>query len=244
MNKFFKMENLMRLYDEMNAKYDIVPFRKQTKPGQVILRHDIDVDVKKAFDLAVIERMLGIHSTYFVLLSAPYNVWYKKNKMFLKAIYGFGHEIGLHFDPSIYSLKNSMIENIWKEKRVLEDVLGTKIYSVSIHNYSKHKNQCLVPDMINAYDPKLFNDETYWSDSRGIIKKDIYKVLEKTKEGKTVQILMHPIYYSDEGYSYETLFDESVLEYALSLYEEYRINKIYDKEIDIEDIIRRYGQHE
>ena len=234
MNEHFKTENINKLLEKMNEDYLLTTFGDWKEPGQVLLRHDIDIDIQKAHDMAEMEKRIGIEATFFVLVSAhSYNILSKKNKGLLKSIAGMGHEIGLHFDPSLYEDKehDELIAIADLEATVLSMAIDEPITSISVHNYSVHHKQPLFPQFLNAYDPKIFYDEIYWSDSRGVIKKDIFEVLNKTRDDKTVQILMHPIYYGEDGYRYLELLYDTIFEYADEMDNEYRINKVYDDEI-------------
>ena len=76
----------------------------------------VDFDLQLALDLALFEKEIGIKSTYFILTTCEsYNVLAEKNKEILKKIISLGHEIGLHFDPTLY--KNNL-EDTWKCKYI------------------------------------------------------------------------------------------------------------------------------
>jgi hypothetical protein len=56
--------------------------------------------------MAELERDLNIKANYFILLSSTnYNALSKINRKYINKIHSFGHEIALHFDPSIYMNK-------------------------------------------------------------------------------------------------------------------------------------------
>lgn len=94
----------------------------------VILRHDIDYDIKKSLEMACIEAEAGVTSTYFVLLTSDfYNIFSKKNTEMLQKILSFGHDIGLHFDevryPDCINVEE-IKEKIIYEVEILEKILG------------------------------------------------------------------------------------------------------------------------
>ncbi len=83
------MEFTYKAYREMinslkEAGYEFCDYADwEKKKMPVILRHDIDYDVKKALGIAEIESGAGISSTWFVLLtSSLYNVYSKKLLIF------------------------------------------------------------------------------------------------------------------------------------------------------------------
>ena len=68
-----------------------------------LVRHDIDFDLAPAHRLAAIEAEEDVYSTFFVLVGCrSYNILHHENRERLRDIIQMGHEVGLHFDPSIY----------------------------------------------------------------------------------------------------------------------------------------------
>lgn len=66
------------------------------------LRHDVDISLKKALEMAEIEAKQDFHSTYYILLSSPfYNAFDVENLERIRMIKELGMGIGLHFDASI-----------------------------------------------------------------------------------------------------------------------------------------------
>lgn len=104
----------------------------------VILRHDVDVSLKKALKMAQFEHSCGVVSTYFILITADfYNAFNKRNRELIRRIKELGMEIGLHFDETMYSSNCNIIEAIRNEIVVMQQMLNVKIGSVSMHVPSK-----------------------------------------------------------------------------------------------------------
>ena len=105
----------------------IIPFKEAPcrKGSYIILRHDVDLDLYPAYKISQIEKQLGIKSTFFIMTSCQnYNPLSATNRKLLKDIQNDGHEIGLHFDPSIYhdcSIKD-LNKKAKKEILLLESV--------------------------------------------------------------------------------------------------------------------------
>ena len=75
---------------------------------QLLLRHDIDIDVQLAHEMAKIEHGLNIKSTYFFMLTNPlYNLMERENFFRVNEIKEVGHTISLHFDTTCYYNKES-----------------------------------------------------------------------------------------------------------------------------------------
>lgn len=95
----------------VKEKFDVIPLHKMFhyhNPAKVVvcMRHDVDVRIFKALQMALLENKYDIQSTYFMLATAPYYGEYKKGKITrykcmeecYKKISGLGHEVGIHND--------------------------------------------------------------------------------------------------------------------------------------------------
>src|SRR5258706_7568080 len=69
----------------------------------VVLRHDIDISLRPALEIARIEYEQGIQGTYFVLLRSPfYNSLSRPNAELIRQIHQYGHQIATHLDLAAY----------------------------------------------------------------------------------------------------------------------------------------------
>ena len=106
--------------------------------SSICLRHDIDFSVKEAYKIALIEKDMGIKANYFFMLSSnTYNPLSNENRTYIEKILNLGHEISLHFDPSIYDDIDSFFV---KEKALFEEMCSVKINIVSLHRPRKCLN--------------------------------------------------------------------------------------------------------
>ncbi|MBI2654849.1 hypothetical protein HYX06_00295 [Candidatus Woesearchaeota archaeon] len=140
----------------------------------IFLRHDVDFDLKLALRMAVTEHKLGIKSTYFIRMHAPYNIFFYPNYKALRDIASMGHEIGLHHEGNFSILFNENEKDmIRREKAILEMVANTSIKGISSHeslksNLSSDVNPDILNNLVFAYDaysPKFTKDIKYISDS-------------------------------------------------------------------------------
>jgi hypothetical protein len=70
----------------------------------VYLRHDLDVCLEEALDMANLESELGVRATYFILVNSPlYNSLSQDSLYFVHHIQAKGHWIGLHIDLGLLS---------------------------------------------------------------------------------------------------------------------------------------------
>ncbi len=172
----------------------------------VILRHDIDNDIEKALQLALVENKIGVKSTFFTLVTSDfYNVYSSKSERLLKQIVDCGHEIGLHFDELRYPMITSPDEatdKILQEAKFLGEVIGEKITTVSMHRPSKMilDADLQIPDMINSYGQVFFKGFKYVSDSRKRWREPVDEIIA-SEQYKRLHILTHAIWYNEVNIS-------------------------------------------
>ena len=86
----------------------------------LLLRHDVDFSVDFAHKLATVEFNLGIHSTYFFMLTSNmYNLISGAHKELVKDIAKMGHKVSIHFDPTAYD----QLKKFEDEKKLFESIL-------------------------------------------------------------------------------------------------------------------------
>ena len=204
----------------------------------VILRHDIDTSLNKALEIAKLENVLGVSAYYFVLLSTDfYNINSEKSLKILKEIRKLGGRIGLHFDEKKYNLKSKedYIKYVNYELDILSRVLEEKIDVVSMHRPSKDflEMDLEIPNVINSYQKKFFNDFKYVSDSRMSWRENVEEIIDSKKYSQ-LHILTHPFWYSEKIESME-----EKLEQFLKLAIKERYESLEDNIRDFEQIISK-----
>jgi len=219
----FSYSKLEKFFRYIKNHYDIWIFSEWNESPGIILRHDVDFSLIPAYDLSQIEKKHGINSTFFVMVtSLTYNPLTKDNRKLIQNMASDGFEIGLHFDPSVYKTndKNIIYEKMKKETEILSSIIENKINSISIHNPSVHGQYPQFKDFKNAYDPKIFSKDVYLSDSQMTFSKDIYNFVKSAKN-KTLQLLLHPLYYTKNGDSIGRIFVNQLKNHIKSIDCEY-----------------------
>ncbi|MBA3045806.1 MAG: hypothetical protein FP824_06295 [Euryarchaeota archaeon] len=198
----------------------------------IIMRHDVDFDIPSAYKLAKMEKKIGIQSTFFIMTTNRYyNPLFPANSDLLRSMSNDGFEIGLHFDPSIYeNASHQELENKVKlECSILESIIGKPIRSISLHNPSLSGQYPMFEGYINAYSNEIFSDDNYMSDScmdfRG---KNPYEFVKKAKDS-TLQIVFHPMHWSEEGLDYIGFFTKFINNLTDNIDETFRANRTYKK---------------
>jgi hypothetical protein len=74
------------------ARFDGTP-----RPGDLFLRHDVDLSLEAALQLARLEHELGARATYFLMSeSVFYNLESHVGRMLQRQLRAWGHAVGLH----------------------------------------------------------------------------------------------------------------------------------------------------
>jgi hypothetical protein len=165
-----------------------------------LLRHDVDLSLRLALEMAELECKHDVFSTFFIL---PHNDFYSpfaaEGRRHLVELCRLGHEIGLHWDSSLLPDEPDAFRRcIRRDLDALEEIIGCKIVSASQHNPidSRHLD---ISDMIEieAYSSRLRDRFAYVSDSamawRAATPWDF--LVQK----KDMQFLSHPVWWMTEG---------------------------------------------
>jgi len=180
-------------FDEINTRLE------EGNPF-VVLRHDIDMSLRPALEIARIEYEQGIQATYFVLLCSPfYNIFSRSNAEIMLQIHQYGHQIATHLDLAAYDDDCA--------KALMETEVLSKCYPfisaeiVSLHS-SYDLNQIpigLFRQLNNVYGPAVRGDVAYISDSTGRWRYGHPLESEAFSAQKPIQLLTHPIWWIQEG---------------------------------------------
>jgi hypothetical protein len=77
--------------------YDFASFERHPRAGDVFLRHDVDLSLEAAIEMARLEHELGVRATYFLMTeSAFYNLDSHLGLYAQRELRQWGHAVGLH----------------------------------------------------------------------------------------------------------------------------------------------------
>ena len=183
--------------------------------------HDIDLSIQRAKEMARIEKDLGIVSTYFVRLHALYNIYNKRNFKCLRSMLDWGHEIALHYEYELFiGEEKKYAENLLKEKRLLEEILRTRVLGFSVHSGTRLRDLYGI-DYIQIFNKKLHNHFEYYAMSPEILQ--AFKYVSDSNRywrdgcicnhiGKVPKIyaLIHPFWWAKESLPVITLIEEAI----------------------------------
>ncbi len=169
----------------------------------LLLRHDIDMSIPAALEIARLETCLGCQASYFVLLGSElYNVLAPDSIRGLRELLALGHEVGLHFDATAYEGAEADLEAAAeRECDILEQSLGVQVRMISFHRPAERFLGMAerIAGRLHSYMPRFFSEIGYCSDSRGAWRSG--KPLEHpaVRGGRALQLLTHPIWWVSRG---------------------------------------------
>ena len=77
--------------------YDWASFDRHPRTGDVFLRHDVDLSLEAALEMARLEHELGVRATYFLMTeSGFYNLESHVGRYTQRQLRQWGHAVGLH----------------------------------------------------------------------------------------------------------------------------------------------------
>ena len=227
MFSFYDYREILRVVKEtgLNATYE----EALNRDSFIILRHDVEYSVERAYALSKVEESMDMRSTFFFpWTNNSYNILSRKNRDILTDMHERGQHIGLHFALNGMTDMELIRSRIKQEIDMLSDMLGFKITSFSIHRPSPDvlAENIKLPGIINAYQDEFFSFDPnakpdsvlpikYMSDANHIWRYG-YPDEETIKAHKKVQILTHPFAWTKKGYdnleNYKTLVNEKYVE--------------------------------
>ena len=179
--------------------------------SHLILRHDIDMSISAACEVAALERDIGVTSTYFVLLrSELYSPFSESGRAELIKLVELGHEVGLHLDASLYADDTAALDEAaaW-ECDLLERLIGRPVRIISLHRPAQSliNTQNTLGRRPHTYQQRYFSDIGYCSDSRGAWGYGHPYEHQAVQNKSALQLLTHPIWWTGEAVSPKVRLD-------------------------------------
>ena len=208
----FNYNEYMNIIKLISSHLPIVDFNDVNENTEkfCVLRHDIEFSIDRAYELAKVEKKLGVSSTYTVQLrNNTYNALSEKNIDLIKRIKDLGHHIGLHQNPPLMDLEK-LKTYVSVDIQMLEYYYGFKVDRFAFHRPKKEylKEYFQLDGKINCYDKKFF----YYFDGDKPEKLNVLYLADSNHEWKygypldydfskidKLQLLTHPYSWTETG---------------------------------------------
>jgi hypothetical protein len=192
--------------------YRIRPVGHDPVPGDILLRHDVDLSIDSALEMARKEALLGIQSTYFVLVASPlYNVHEAEVRESIREISDLGHDVGLHFSTHQYRLDpgqtGALVDRVSEERQILETVVEDVVEPVSFHAPPEWILEHEFDAFPSTYEPALFTEIGYAADSGQRWREE---PLLTDGKPQSLQILAHPGLWTEDDASFEECVERAI----------------------------------
>jgi peptidoglycan/xylan/chitin deacetylase (PgdA/CDA1 family) len=192
--------------------YRFVTFDKSPEPRDLFLRHDVDLSLPAAVEMAELEAELGVRATYFLMTeSVFYNLASNEGAAALAQLRELGHAVGLH----------AVHPNVVLDER-FDPV-------VSWHNPQPEVMSDRIPGVINAYGEPYFTPATYRSDSNQRWRSGCPHEELRAGSFPWLQILVHPAIWVYPG----TTMGQT-MRAMLEAEKERRLGLLADDDIDLD----------
>lgn len=132
----------------LEGGYTPVGFDREPAPGFIYLRHDVDLSLDAALQMARAEAELGVRATYFLMTgSVFYNLASHEGERTVTELRSLGHRLGLH--------------------AIHPDTRGDARFDAVLawHNPEPAYMTEPIPGIVNVMEPRFFDPATYRSDS-------------------------------------------------------------------------------
>lgn len=228
----FTYDWLKGLCRKMREIAPIVPVCEWEGQRAIISGHDVDTSIRKAYDFYLLEKEMGIRSTFFILTTTPcYNILDPENRRKFEEMSQNGYEIGLHFDVSVYEDRSyeSLQKEVCREARILTEVTGQPVRSVCLHS----------PGLAGIFPSfrGFINTSDFWNeipilvdscmDFNGI---DPFEFIRKARN-EPVALWLHPGNYGEKRPKYSETLVHDLCELISRMDSTLRINRTYRKQI-------------
>jgi hypothetical protein len=162
--------------------YRFAFFDEDPREGDILLRHDVDLSLEAAVEMARVEQQLGAQATYFLMTSSVfYNLDSPVGRAAVATLRDLGHRVGLH---AVYP------------KAQLDDRFDQV---VAWHNPDPEYMKAPIDGAANVMEERYFDPSTYRSDSNQHWRSGCPHEALAAAEFPWLQLLVHPEIWVYEG---------------------------------------------
>jgi hypothetical protein len=191
--------------------YRFTFFGGEPEPGDLFLRHDVDLSLEAAVELAQLEAEAGARATYFVMpQSVFYNLASPAGERTLARLRELGHAVGLH---ALYP------------RAELDDRFDRV---VAWHNPDPEFMSEPIDGAVNVMEPRYFSADRYRSDSNQRWRSGCPHAGLAGRAFEWLQLLIHP-----EIWVYPGATMRDTMHAMLDAERERRLVQLVDDRIDL-----------
>jgi peptidoglycan/xylan/chitin deacetylase (PgdA/CDA1 family) len=197
----------------LSEGYRFRSFGSRVPASTALLRHDVDLSLEAAVEMARIEAERGVEATYFLLAGSPlYNPLEPAARKRIRELEGLGHDVGLHFSTHSYWPETRRPEDrelaawVRAEQEVLDAVAGDPVNVVSFHVPPEWVLDRPIEGVASTYAPAVFSEIGYVADSSQRWRRE--PPLSEPLPDR-VQVLVHPGLWGEEDASFEARVTEA-----------------------------------
>jgi len=198
------------LEDLQSRDREFKSFAQPPEVGEVYLRHDVDLSLQSALEMARIEADLGVESTYFLLLTSPlYNPFEAESREIVRALTTLGHDVGLHFNTHVHWSEppgTEALERVVASERAALETIVPTTDAVSFHRPPSWVLDRSFDDFSSTYAPELFSEIDYLADSTHRWRDNPPRLTGT----EPVQILTHPGLWGEEDADFDSRVEEAI----------------------------------
>lgn len=182
-------------------------------PEFIVMRHDVEFSMERAYDMSMVESGMDFRSTYFVqITNNSYNALSKRNIDMMRDMAYRGHEIGLHYHLNGQRDALAVRDGVRDQMRIMSEMLGMPVTTYSFHRPVKeiYYYNIRIDGTINAYSPEFFT----YAENVGMDTELEVKYIADSKHRwnygypdlatfglyPKIQILIHPFSWTEQGY--------------------------------------------
>jgi len=199
------------LLDAARGGYRFVHFDHEPQPGEIFLRHDVDLFLDAAVRMAELEAQRDVSATYFLMTrSVFYNLDSREGEAAIERLRELGHGVGLH----------AVYPRIDFDER-FDPVLAW-------HNPDPGYVNAPVDGLVNVMTPPWFDREHYRSDSNQHFRSGDPTSALARHEFEWLQLLIHP-----EIWAFEGARMRETMESMLDAEREARLRQLAEDRIDL-----------
>jgi hypothetical protein len=162
--------------------YGFAFFDREPREGDLLLRHDVDLSLEAALELARLEAEAGAAATYFLMTeSVFYNLASAVGRAAVGELRALGHRVGLHA--------------VWPRAQLDERFDPV----VAWHNPDPEYMRAPVEGAVNVMQEGFFDPATYRSDSNQHWRSGCPHESLAAGEFRWLQLLTHPEIWAYDG---------------------------------------------